>query len=104
MPDETRDRLLSLKEPQSVCGVSVQKELNDLVLPHLLRTHGERTGDLWTKGTYYYTPLQEVREYTLDLQNSAPGADYIPTDASIYVDQDGVVLHHKVTGVITVSR
>ncbi len=51
MPDETRERLQSISKYTVVSGVSEEKKLNDLVLPYLLQTHGEKS-DIWRKGPW----------------------------------------------------
>ncbi|MBC8867857.1 MAG: hypothetical protein H8E44_00475 [Planctomycetes bacterium] len=97
-----RERLRSISKYTAVSGVSEEKELNDLVLPYLLQTHGEKS-DIWTKGSYHYVPVKEVREYLLKLAPDEANPHWIPQAASVYVDEDGVVIHHKVTDVLTVS-
>jgi len=103
IPDEMRERLQSISEYTVVSGVSEEKELNDLVLPYLLRGHGEKS-EIWTKGSYHYVPVKEVREYLLKLTADDANPNWIPQAASVYVDQDGVIIHHKITDVLTISH
>lgn len=103
MSEEARKALLSISKPTVVSGVSVEKKLNDFVLPYLLQTGGEKSEE-WTQGTYYYFPAENVREYLLDLKAQDPGADAIPRAASVYLDENGFLIHRKITGVLTISR
>jgi hypothetical protein len=102
MSGETRQRLLAISRPTGESGVSEEQKLNPLVIPYLLLTEGEKS-EIWTKGGYTYVPVQEVREYLLKLVPGNEDSDWIPQAASVYVDQDGVIIHHKVTDVLTVS-
>jgi len=103
IPDETQERLQAISKYTVVSGVSEEKKLNDLVLPYLLKTHGEKS-DIWRKGSYHYVPMKEVREYLLKLAPDDANPNWIPQAASVYVDQDGVIIHHKITDVLTISR
>jgi hypothetical protein len=102
MPGDTRQRLLAISRPTGESGVSKEQEFNPLVIPYLLQTEGEKS-EIWTKGECTYVPVQEVREYVLKLVPDDENPHWIPQAASIYVDQDGVIIHHKITEVLTVS-
>jgi hypothetical protein len=73
--------------------------------PRLLRRHGLSTSSEWRRASWQFEPIGEVREYAFAL-NTPVGAtdDAVPTDGSFYIDGDGMVLHHKLTAILTISR
>ncbi len=103
MSEEARKALLSVSNLNVVCNGSTEKRLNDLVLPYLAHTIRESSKE-WTQGTYYYHPAELIREYKLSLQNHNPDSDWVPMSASVYIDENGFLIHHKVTSVETISR
>ncbi len=103
MSEEARKTLLSVSNLNVVSGVATEKRLNDLVVPYLTHTIRESSKE-WTQGTYYYHPVEIIHEYTLSLQNHNPDSDWVPRSASVYIDENGFLIHHKVTSVETISR
>lgn len=84
---------------------SFDMEMSEALRPHLLRGHILRTSPTWRSASWRFEPIGEVREYAFAL-NMPVGAtdDAVPISGSFYVDRDGMVLHHKITDILTISR